>query len=58
MLISKGVDIGLVKPTKYGLEMVGNHAIDLVTLDNNFDVAIYIDCDRSHVILYLSVNFY
>ena len=26
------------------LEMIGHNILNLVTLDNNFDVAVYVDC--------------
>lgn len=43
LFISKGVDVGTDEPSDDEFEMVGNNALNLVTLDNDFDVAMYID---------------
>ena len=49
LLVYKGMDIGTAKPTKDELEKVRHHALNLVTPDNNFDVAKYIEYAREAI---------
>lgn len=38
------MDVWTDEPSDEEFEMVGNNALNLMTLDNDFDVAIYVDC--------------
>ena len=49
LLVYKGMDIGTAKPTDDELEMVRHHALNLVTPDHNFDIAMYIECAREAI---------
>lgn len=46
------------KPHENEFEIVGHYVINLVTTDNDFDVAIYVDCVRWCAMLYFPINFY